>query len=1195
MEHFIYQHGDRPLEGYTIQRAAGRGGFGEVYYATSDSGREVALKAVNNYETIELRGITQCMNLKSPHLVSIFDVKYNDANKPFVVMEFVSGPSLRDLIDQSPNGLGEQKSAFFLREIAKGLSYLHECGIVHRDLKPGNIFYENGYVKIGDYGLSKAIKHGYNSNQTITVGTVHYMAPEIGAGNYDSSIDIYALGCMLYEMLTGNVPYFGSSPGEVLMKHVSSEPDLTDIDPTFARVIKKALAKDPIERYKSVQEMVEDAFGQEHIKNSVSQFRADDLSMIAGQVAQKIKEKQTQQTRQAPAHPAAPEPKAVPQQQSHEPAAQPQPEVFNPEKNYRLKLKKYDKFSPVGRIIASLIPIILLTLAFAFAISGIDLDRYGIGGEKEALTIFLALMQLGAVIGVFTGNRLIASKTSDPVLINFARIVPAILLANLFAFPAYVDHSGTLGPLIGIPSCALIMLGLMEKHKWLSPMRKRQIEIGHTVGMCVFLFFLSIFIPRMMGLNFSQFQLYYAICLLAGVSLSCQMLVPFIEPVDRKAFNEDDTNYFNVSKKSLQRDSQGQILQPDWLKATWRIICALLLTLAAFTGVIIAENTGDTEAMGAALLAGTLLLFLSSLKYAFRKYYFGLGKSLIKPVLRIITFSIGYVGFSGMFIFHEGAFSLLAFPGMVLFWVVVFIPARVFDTAAEKSGQLFGNVKAAEQNAYPASGFVPKPDWLRAVWFAVSCTLFVLMVSFYIGIAFSGEEEMCISLGIAANLLFFYSLIPTLSGTYKGLGKSLIKPAALMILYALAHLGYTVVAVEDVEEMTALAVPATILFWVVLFIPGRVFDTAAEKSARFAQSAFRSDRVAQSSNISPLKRGVALLLVILPVTPFVPLCGMHRIYAGRIGSGILWLFTAGLLGIGQLVDFIMILTGSFTDKNDKPLLVWWNEGVKPEYEQKAAQNKRPSYQKEDNDMFNDMKSAVMDVKDSVVSIAASAKEKAATVKKTVTDPEFIEERKRNGEHFSRGSNYSVYREPIRPGAALLRVVGFIFLLISTIAGLLWAIRISTILKVIPEISSEITGEFSPHVWMMFDRVIVIIMMTALLISMLFTSLGRKHNGGSHIIRGVISIAMVAFVANFWHDWTGFRLNKLIEEFTPSNQAAMDVLNLVLESLPQSGDLIFALLMAAASIVLFAWPAKKQTPQQFDNIFRNDQPQQGYGN
>ncbi len=288
-QQFQYKYGDKPLAGYTIQRGVGRGGFGEVYYAISDSGKQVAIKALQVYEQIELRGINHCMNLKSPHLVTIFDVKYNDKGRPFVIMEYVSGPSLGDMVKDSPNGLGTQKAAFFLREIAKGLSYLHESGIVHRDLKPGNIFYEDGRVKIGDYGLSKAINTSQCTGQTVTVGTVHYMAPEIGEGRYDRSIDIYALGILLYEMLTGQVPYFGNSPAEVLMKHMTAKPDLTGIDETFARVISKALEKDPAVRYKTVQEMVEDVFGSEHVRNSVSQFSPESLSIVAERIAAKVK------------------------------------------------------------------------------------------------------------------------------------------------------------------------------------------------------------------------------------------------------------------------------------------------------------------------------------------------------------------------------------------------------------------------------------------------------------------------------------------------------------------------------------------------------------------------------------------------------------------------------------------------------------------------------------------------------------------------------------------------------------------------------------------------------------------------------------------------------------------------------------------------------------------------------------------
>lgn len=278
---YRFAPGDRPLEGYTVDHAAGRGGFGEVYQAVSDSGRIVALKAILGHEQIELRGISQCMNLKSPHLVTIFDVRYSSAALPFVIMEYVNGPSLRDLLDQSPNGLGPDKAAFLLGEIAKGLTYLHDCGIVHRDLKPANIFYEDGYVKIGDYGLSKAIGDAPHSGQTITVGTVHYMAPEIGSGNYDRSIDIYALGVILYEMLTGKVPYAGDSVGQVLMQHATSQPKVDDLPAPFGPVIQKAMHRDPRQRYATVTQLLDDLLKDQPLATRMSSFNRADLSQAA--------------------------------------------------------------------------------------------------------------------------------------------------------------------------------------------------------------------------------------------------------------------------------------------------------------------------------------------------------------------------------------------------------------------------------------------------------------------------------------------------------------------------------------------------------------------------------------------------------------------------------------------------------------------------------------------------------------------------------------------------------------------------------------------------------------------------------------------------------------------------------------------------------------------------------------------------
>ena len=109
-------------------------------------------------------------------------VRFAADGTPWIIMEYVAGPSLREIIDESPSGLGPERSAFLFRELAKGISYLHHAGVVHRDLKPHNVFFEDGTVKIGDYSLSKAITTSHRSGHTMTVGSVHYMAPEISIG-----------------------------------------------------------------------------------------------------------------------------------------------------------------------------------------------------------------------------------------------------------------------------------------------------------------------------------------------------------------------------------------------------------------------------------------------------------------------------------------------------------------------------------------------------------------------------------------------------------------------------------------------------------------------------------------------------------------------------------------------------------------------------------------------------------------------------------------------------------------------------------------------------------------------------------------------------------------------------------------------------------------------------------------------------
>ncbi len=259
---YQYATGDTPLDGYTIKRGVGRGGFGEVYFATSEAGKEVALKLIRRNLDIELRGVRQCLNLKHPNLVALYDLRTDSIDDQWVVMEFVNGESLEDAINRHPEGMPVDEALQWLRGIAAGVGYLHSSGIVHRDLKPGNIYLERGSepigqrIKIGDYGLSKFISTSRRSGQTESVGTVHYMAPEIAGGRYGREIDTYALGVILYEMLTGHVPFEGESVGEVLMKHLTAEPKLDAVEEPYRTIVARALAKDPESRLSNVEEMI---------------------------------------------------------------------------------------------------------------------------------------------------------------------------------------------------------------------------------------------------------------------------------------------------------------------------------------------------------------------------------------------------------------------------------------------------------------------------------------------------------------------------------------------------------------------------------------------------------------------------------------------------------------------------------------------------------------------------------------------------------------------------------------------------------------------------------------------------------------------------------------------------------------------------------------------------------------------------
>lgn len=253
---YRYPPESKPLPGYTIKRGVGRGAFGEVYYAVSDGGKEVALKLVQNHIEVELRGVKECLNLDHANLVRLYDVQQNDAGEAWVVMEYCDGESLEEAIARYPNGMPLDVALLWMRGICAAVAYLHEQDIVHRDLKPSHAFMENGVVKIGDYGLAKFVTLSRRSGNTEGIGTVYYAAPEMAEGRYGTEIDQYALGVMFYEMLCGDVPFEGETAAEVLMKHLTASPNVARFPSPYRQIVGKLLEKKPERRFGSVHELL---------------------------------------------------------------------------------------------------------------------------------------------------------------------------------------------------------------------------------------------------------------------------------------------------------------------------------------------------------------------------------------------------------------------------------------------------------------------------------------------------------------------------------------------------------------------------------------------------------------------------------------------------------------------------------------------------------------------------------------------------------------------------------------------------------------------------------------------------------------------------------------------------------------------------------------------------------------------------
>jgi beta-lactam-binding protein with PASTA domain/predicted Ser/Thr protein kinase len=264
---------------YQVGELLGYGGMAEVHKGRDlRLGRDVAIKMLRTDlardATFQERFRREAQNsaaLNHPAIVAVYDtgeeISAAGEKQPFIVMEFVNGRTLKEVL-AAEQRLQPRRALEVIADICAALEFSHRHGIIHRDIKPGNVMVTlNGQVKVMDFGIARALASGATTmtQTSAVIGTAQYLSPEQARGeSVDARSDVYAAGCVLFELLCGHPPFVGDSPVSVAYQHVREDPkapsDINhDVPPDVDAIVLKALAKNPLNRYQSAQEMRADA------------------------------------------------------------------------------------------------------------------------------------------------------------------------------------------------------------------------------------------------------------------------------------------------------------------------------------------------------------------------------------------------------------------------------------------------------------------------------------------------------------------------------------------------------------------------------------------------------------------------------------------------------------------------------------------------------------------------------------------------------------------------------------------------------------------------------------------------------------------------------------------------------------------------------------------------------------------------